>query len=96
MAERTIEELTAEIDRWKSVAQANDRSYCVAREALEMTRKWLAEMTSYRDNARERLEREADKVDKLEFRVRHLKADLAREKRARRDLARKKKGTRAT
>lgn len=76
-----ITNLKNEVERWKAVAEANDRSYCIARDALEMTRKALTEMTQYRDNAIKRLEwSERDKRE-IEKVVLALKKQLAAEKR---------------
>lgn len=77
-------------ESWKSAAEANDRSYRVAYEALEMARgkieelrKLVKEITVFRDNASKREEWALAEV-------RTLKAYLAREKKARRALQTKK------
>lgn len=81
-------ELEAEVERWKSIAEANGRSYCVTRDALEMTRKRLEEMTQYRDNSMERLKWSEGDLKVCQSKIQSLKADLAREKKQRREAAR--------
>lgn len=93
MTEISAEWYASEADRWKSIAEANDRSYCIARDALDMTRKALAEMTTYRDNASQRLAWAERDKESLSSQIRRLKADLSREKKARRALAPKKKSS---